>query len=202
MAGEVLVESPPRVVHGRRSSVSISAWAPARVRSESVSLPDGSPRAGDSSRVRVVRQRRRVESWENLPHRTTTRPADSFRPEETAAAPAVHRRDLRGGDLRRTLRRRKESKLVMAAHVAEAPVTVEATATAVPVQHASKVDDTGVAGRAEVVSAVAPTECRRCGKIFTPGANASPGSAQYYRECPETTPRRRQPCAAREPRRT
>mmetsp|Transcript_16154 Transcript_16154/g.37662 ORF Transcript_16154/g.37662 Transcript_16154/m.37662 type:complete len:92 (-) Transcript_16154:305-580(-) len=69
----------------------------------------------------------------------------------------------------------------MAAHVAEAPVTVEATATAVPVQHASKVDDTGVAGRAEVVSAVAPTECRRCGKIFTPGANASPGSAQYYR---------------------
>ena len=80
------------------------------------------------------------------------------------------------------------------------PVTAEATATAVPVQHASKVDDAGVSGHAEVISALGgTTECRRCGKMFTPGADVSPGSAQYYRECPETTPRRRQPCAALEP---
>ena len=78
---------------------------------------------------------------------------------------------------------------------------VEAMATAVPVQQASKVDATsigGASGHAEVISTTAPTECRRCGKIFTPGPESTPGSASYYRECPETTPRRRRPCTTRE----
>ena len=73
---------------------------------------------------------------------------------------------------------------------------VETMATAVPVQQASKLDAnaTSISGHAEVVSTSAPTECRRCGNIFTPGPDARPGSASYYRECPETTPRRRRPC--------
>mmetsp|Transcript_23756 Transcript_23756/g.42315 ORF Transcript_23756/g.42315 Transcript_23756/m.42315 type:complete len:86 (+) Transcript_23756:196-453(+) len=68
-------------------------------------------------------------------------------------------------------------------------MAAEAPVTAVPVQEASRVETNStfaVSGQAEVVSTRAPMECRRCGSIFTPGPEATPGSASFYR-CPECT---------------